>query len=392
MVHGGNAGGESHFLGYCDSDCRSGLSCISGVCTRSCLVEEPDCDDLHERAVCTNESIEPGNVAVCDVACDEAADCSGLGSTFRCDDGYCRGASGTAMSGTGGADGSSGANGAGAAGGDATGGGGAPGASCRALFQEFPSGTSGIPDPLGCGICDCNDGNFVCTDEACEIGVPVFPCPDEVTTDPIDVVTSRLEGDALVLYVGHGGGCESHDYGLCYSQGFTRSIPPQGSLTIVHDGHGDTCEAYLTTTLRFDLRPYAAFYNPAYEADGATIITNFGTYAAGALSCDERSFAAERQAEEVADQALASLDFTGPSFCTAPEECQWVSIATACTATCDAVPVPSNAAERLDGWLRAIDEHVCGAFEDDGCEPMPPPPCDEPPELACVSGSCEVVE
>jgi hypothetical protein len=84
------AGGESHFLEVCAESCSEGLECITGVCTRSCLVESPDCKDLSPRAVCTNQSIEPGAVAVCDVGCARARDCTGLGDDFECRAGFCR--------------------------------------------------------------------------------------------------------------------------------------------------------------------------------------------------------------------------------------------------------------------------------------------------------------
>ena len=64
---GSETGGESHFLIYCDDSCGAGLSCISGVCTRGCVVDEDSCADLHPEAECTDASIEPGEVAVCDL-------------------------------------------------------------------------------------------------------------------------------------------------------------------------------------------------------------------------------------------------------------------------------------------------------------------------------------
>ena len=84
------AGGESHFLEVCAESCEAGLECIASVCTRSCLVESADCTDLSPRAVCTNESIEPGAVAVCDVGCARDRDCAELGNGFECQAGFCR--------------------------------------------------------------------------------------------------------------------------------------------------------------------------------------------------------------------------------------------------------------------------------------------------------------
>lgn len=40
---------------------------------------------------CTNMSVEPGVLAVCDQSCARAEDCSGRGADFTCEAGYCRG-------------------------------------------------------------------------------------------------------------------------------------------------------------------------------------------------------------------------------------------------------------------------------------------------------------
>jgi hypothetical protein len=83
-------GGESHFLRECDDGCGKGLECVSGLCTRSCLVGRDACTDLAMAAQCTDASIEPGAVAVCDVACQGNADCQALGDDFECEAGFCR--------------------------------------------------------------------------------------------------------------------------------------------------------------------------------------------------------------------------------------------------------------------------------------------------------------
>ena len=84
-------GGESHFLRTCSAECGSGFDCISGVCTQGCVVGEDSCGKLDANATCTADSIEPGAVAVCDVACTSTEDCADLGSTHTCENGYCRG-------------------------------------------------------------------------------------------------------------------------------------------------------------------------------------------------------------------------------------------------------------------------------------------------------------
>jgi hypothetical protein len=92
-------GGESHFLRHCSERCGDGLDCISGVCTRACIVGQESCAAYSEGAICTADSVEPGAVAVCDVACSTANDCSGLGSSHACEGGYCRAPESAPMSG-----------------------------------------------------------------------------------------------------------------------------------------------------------------------------------------------------------------------------------------------------------------------------------------------------
>ena len=89
IASGPRAGGESHFLRHCSEGCGS-LDCVSDICTRSCLVDQPGCGDLSAQASCTNTSVEPGAVAVCDLACEGDRDCSVLGVGFACASGFCR--------------------------------------------------------------------------------------------------------------------------------------------------------------------------------------------------------------------------------------------------------------------------------------------------------------
>jgi hypothetical protein len=48
---------------------------------------------VHGSAICTNQSVEPGQVAVCDVPCSGDDACAALGSGFACDGPFCRGPS-----------------------------------------------------------------------------------------------------------------------------------------------------------------------------------------------------------------------------------------------------------------------------------------------------------
>lgn len=83
-------GGESHFLARCAGSCGDGLDCIGGVCTTGCLVSDVASCSGFPGAACTADSVEPGAVAVCDVACMNDGDCRAVGDAHRCDAGYCR--------------------------------------------------------------------------------------------------------------------------------------------------------------------------------------------------------------------------------------------------------------------------------------------------------------
>lgn len=47
------------------------------------------------------------------------------------------------------------------------------GISCKVGGSVYPSGASGISDPVSCNECECTDGNLACTERYCPI-----PCPD----------------------------------------------------------------------------------------------------------------------------------------------------------------------------------------------------------------------
>src|SRR5215471_65590 len=68
--NGPEVGGASHFLHWCSGSCEEeGLECISGLCTRPCVVAEANACGAWSSATCTAGSLEPGAVAICDVSC-----------------------------------------------------------------------------------------------------------------------------------------------------------------------------------------------------------------------------------------------------------------------------------------------------------------------------------
>lgn len=91
LDNGPGVGGETHFLVTCGDDCGAGLSCIEGVCTRSCEPGFSSCSELASAAQCVGDfSSGQPFAGTCDVRCAADAECSALGRGFACRAGACR--------------------------------------------------------------------------------------------------------------------------------------------------------------------------------------------------------------------------------------------------------------------------------------------------------------
>lgn len=130
---------------------------------------------------------------------------------------------------------------------------------------------------------------------------------------PIEVSAASVEGDTLSVEVSHGGGCEEHLYGLCWEPDWAESHPVQVRLEVLHEDNDDGCEAYLTTTVTFDLTPLAEEYEDRYGTSDGTLALFVGgesvfyTFGAGttepALTYEQLEAEAEalNSCEEVTD-------------------------------------------------------------------------------------------
>ena len=84
---------------------------------------------------------------------------------------------------------------------------------------------------------------------------------EEFLNNPIDgfyIDSSSVIADTLRVYVAYSGGCKEHDFFLFGSTAWAETVPPVMPAVIIHDGHWDTCEAFIHETLRFDLSPIRA--------------------------------------------------------------------------------------------------------------------------------------
>lgn len=99
-------------------------------------------------------------------------------------------------------------------------------------------------------------------------------CHSADPRDDLRVTSVEVAGDSLFVQVAHGGGCENHQYGLCYEDAWAESYPVQVSLRVLHDANDDNCDAGLEADLSFDLTRLRQAYAESYQSDSGAIRLN----------------------------------------------------------------------------------------------------------------------
>lgn len=111
--------------------------------------------------------------------------------------------------------------------------------------------------------------------------VPALVDQDQTLTLPSDGYTlgvMTLDGDVLEVDLSYGGGCENHEVDLALRGPWLESFPVRANMEIAHEDNDDPCDAFLTETRSFDLRPvrdaYLATY-PTNQPGQTTLILRF---------------------------------------------------------------------------------------------------------------------
>jgi len=78
---------------------------------------------------------------------------------------------------------------------------------------------------------------------------------DGFPNDAAEVNQISLEGDNLTIDVTYQGGCQQHTFELVAWSAFLESLPPQVTLYLSHNAHGDNCTEETNLKLTFDLSP-----------------------------------------------------------------------------------------------------------------------------------------
>jgi len=75
----------------------------------------------------------------------------------------------------------------------------------------------------------------------------------EIKSDTFKLESAVIENDILKITVSYAGGAAEHEFTLYWSGISTRSMPPQLPMVLKHNANGDQAEAYITTTIEFEL-------------------------------------------------------------------------------------------------------------------------------------------
>jgi hypothetical protein len=96
--------------------------------------------------------------------------------------------------------------------------------------------------------------------------------PGEARMDPANVTGATIDGDILRVVVQHDGGCADHTFTLHGCAATLKSNPLGVPMTLAHDAHGDACEAWITDTLEFSVRPVREQYARQFGSEHGELI------------------------------------------------------------------------------------------------------------------------
>jgi hypothetical protein len=77
---------------------------------------------------------------------------------------------------------------------------------------------------------------------------------DSLKTDPINVMSAKVDGDCFKLSLQYGGGCKEHQIDLAFIQPECGTPPlPPPTFEIRHNAYGDGWKALITKEYSFDI-------------------------------------------------------------------------------------------------------------------------------------------
>lgn len=100
--------------------------------------------------------------------------------------------------------------------------------------------------------------------------------PTDLKNDSFSITRATIENASLYIVVASGGGCREHEYALMMTPAtFMESFPVQANIYLRHDAKDDPCDAIVTDSVVFDLRPIVTLYQQMYGPSGQVNLNLF---------------------------------------------------------------------------------------------------------------------
>ena len=90
--------------------------------------------------------------------------------------------------------------------------------------------------------------------------------------DPVTINDAKIILNRLIFNISYGGGCQNHDFLLIGTGEYAESYPVQTQILLSHNSNNDTCLAFFTRFITFDLTPLKQHYQNVYNEGSATIV------------------------------------------------------------------------------------------------------------------------
>ena len=90
--------------------------------------------------------------------------------------------------------------------------------------------------------------------------------------DPVTINDAKIIQNKLIFNISYGGGCQNHEFLLIGTGDYAESYPVQTRILFSHNSNNDTCLAFFTRLITFDLTPLKQHYQNVYNEGSATIV------------------------------------------------------------------------------------------------------------------------
>jgi hypothetical protein len=129
------------------------------------------------------------------------------------------------------------------------------------------------------------------------------------TSDPFELGDIVINNNQAEITVSYPGGCTQHSFEIIWDEAVTNMDHPTINLVIRHDSQGDSCEAYITEVLTFNLDDLLG----STASTGAAIDVHSGYAASDSSFCDR----------EISDISFVESDICNTTVTAKAVICGW---------------------------------------------------------------------